>query len=66
MMKDGKMMMSKNGKIMAMNQDMTIGDGTVCMLDGTCKTKDGKTMELKEGAKCYMDGKMGRMDKLKD
>ena len=43
-------------------------DGTECMMDGTCKMKDGKTMEMKEGAKCYMEGKMGRMkmDKVKD
>ena len=38
------------------------------MMDGTCKMKDGKTMEMKEGAECYMEGKMGRMkmDKVKD
>ncbi len=61
MMKDGKMMMMKNGKMMDMDKDMTMSDGTVCMKDGTCKMKDGKTMMMKEGDKCYMDGKMGKM-----
>jgi len=61
MMKDGKMMMMKNGKMMEMDKDMTMSDGTICMKDGTCKMKDGKTMMMKEGDKCYMNGKMGKM-----
>ena len=61
MMKDGKMMMMKNGKMMEMDKDMTMSDGTICMKDGTCKMKDGKTMVMKEGDKCYMNGKMGKM-----
>jgi len=67
MMKDGKMMMMKEGKTMAMDKDMTMSDGTVCMMDGTCKMKDGKTMMMKNGDKCYMNGKMkmGKMGKMK-
>jgi len=67
MMKDGKMMVMKNGKTMAMDEDMTMSDGTVCMMDGTCKMKNGKTMMMKDGDKCYMNGKMGKMkmDKMK-
>ncbi|MDN3654089.1 hypothetical protein QWZ08_00540 [Ferruginibacter paludis] len=61
MMKDGKMMMMKNGKMMAMDKDMTMHDGTVCMMDGTCKMKDGTTMMMKEGETCDMDGKMSHM-----
>ena len=61
MMKDGKMMMMKNGKMMEMDKDMTMSDGTVCMKDGTCKMKNGKTMMMKDGQKCYMNGKMGKM-----
>lgn len=61
MMKDGKMMMMKDGKMAAMDKDMTMSDGTVCMMDGTCKMKNGKTMMMKEGDKCYMNGKMGKM-----
>ena len=61
MMKDGKMMMMKNGKMMDMDKDMTMGNGTVCMMDGTCKMKNGKTMMMKDGDKCDMNGKMGKM-----
>ena len=61
MMKDGKMMMTKDGKTMNMDKDMTMTNGTVCMMDGTCKMKNGKTMKMKNGDKCYMDGKMTKM-----
>ncbi len=61
MMKDGTMMMMKNGKMMEMDHDMTMKNGTVCMKDGTCKMKNGKTMMMKNGDKCYMDGKMVKM-----
>ncbi|HXL57025.1 MAG TPA: DUF6799 domain-containing protein [Chitinophagaceae bacterium] len=56
MMKDGKLMMKKNGTTTEMTQDMTLNNGTVVMKDGTVKTKDGKTMTLKEGQRIYMDG----------
>ncbi len=60
-MKDGKMMMMKNGKMMDMDKDMTMSNGMVCMKDGTCKMKDGTTMTMKEGDKCFMNGKMAKM-----
>ena len=68
MMKDDKMMVMKKGKMMEMENDVTMKNGTVCMKDGTCKMKNGKTMMMKNGDKCYMDGrmmKMGKMDKMK-
>ena len=65
MMKNGKMMMMKNGKMMEMENDMTMKNGTVCMKDGTCKMKNGKTMMMKNGDKCFMDGRMMKMDKMK-
>lgn len=61
MMKDGKMMMMKDGKMMKMDKDMTMSNGMVCMKDGTCKMKNGKTMKMKEGETCDMHGKMGKM-----
>ncbi len=61
MMKDGKMMVMKNGKKMPMTEDMTMSNGMVCMKDGTCKMKDGTTMVMKNGEKCTMDGKMSGM-----
>lgn len=67
MMKDGKMMVMKNGKKMPMTEDMTMSNGMVCMKDGTCKMKDGTTMVMKNGEKCTMDGKMSvmKMGKMK-
>ena len=65
MMKDGTMMMMKNGKMMKMENDVAMKNGMVCMTDGTCKMKNGKTMMMKNGDKCYMDGRMGKMDKMK-
>jgi len=61
MMKDGKMVMEKNGTTTDMTQDVTLSNGTVVMKDGTVKTKDGKTMTLKEGQCVYTDGKIKTM-----
>lgn len=59
MMKDGKMMHHKDGKMMPMNKDMTMKNGTKCMTNGECITKDGKKTMLKEGECIDMNGKMG-------
>ena len=61
MMEDGKMMVTKDGKDMMMDKDMTMTNGTMVMTDGTVKMKDGKTMMLKNGDHVYMNGKMGKM-----
>ena len=66
MMKDGKMMVMKNGKTMMMKQDMTLGDGTKVMTDGTCMMKDGKKMMMAEGDVMTMDGKMMKPTTTKD
>jgi hypothetical protein len=58
MMKDGKMMMMKHGKMMSMEKDMTMKNGTKCMVNGECVMKDGKKMQMKEGACMDMSGKM--------
>ncbi len=57
-MKDGKMMMMKDGKEMAMEKEMTMKDGSKVMTDGTMMTKDGKKMTLKDGDMVAMDGTM--------
>ena len=57
-MKDGKMMMMKDGKEMAMDKEMTMKDGSKVTTDGTHITKDGKTMKLKDGDMVMMDGTM--------
>jgi Domain of unknown function (DUF6799) len=66
MMKDGKLMVEKNGTTSEMAQDMTLNNGTVVMKDGTVKTKEGKTMKLKDGQCIYMDGKIKTMSSEKN
>jgi hypothetical protein len=59
MMKDGKMMMMKDGKPSgAMDHDMSMSDGTKVMANGMVKMKDGKEMQMKDGMIMMMDGKM--------
>ena len=62
MMKDGKLLMMKNGQTTQLTTDLTLDNGTVVMTNGTVKAKDGKTTVLKEGDYVSMDGtKMGNM-----
>ena len=58
MMKDGKMMQMKGGKMMPMSKNMTMKNGTKCMMNGECKMKNGKMMMMKEGECMDMKGKM--------
>ena len=58
MMKDSKMMCVKNGKTMPMRKDMTMKNGTKCMINGDCVMKDGTMMKMKEGDCMDMSGKM--------
>jgi hypothetical protein len=59
MMRNGKMMMMKDGKAMGpMQGDMTMSDGTKMMTDGTMMMKDGTKMQMKDGQTMTMDGKM--------
>ena len=57
-MKDGKMMMMKDGQDMAMDKDMTMENGVKVMTDGTVIKKNGKKKTMKEGDMMTMDGKM--------
>jgi lactam utilization protein B len=61
MMKNGKMVMEKNGTTTDMTQDVTLSNGTMVMKDGTVKTKDGKTVTLKDGECVYTDGRIKTM-----
>ena len=59
MMKDGKMMMMKDGKPTGpMNHEMKMSDGHKVMPDGTMKMNDGTEMRMQEGQMMTMDGKM--------
>ncbi len=58
-MKDGKMMMMKDGKMTPMDKDMTMKNGAKCTTNGECIMKDGKKMMMKDGQCMDMEGKMG-------
>ena len=58
MMKNGKMMVMKDGKTMPMTKDMVMTNGTKCMKNGECIMKDGKKMMMKDGDCMEMSGKM--------
>ena len=57
MMKDGKMMVHKDGQMMPMTEDMVMKNGTKCMVNGRCVMKNGKTKTMKEGECMNMNGK---------
>lgn len=57
-MENGKIMMIVDGKTVVMDKEMTTKNGTIVMMDGTVKMKDGKTMKMKEGDCMDMSGKM--------
>jgi hypothetical protein len=48
-MKDSHMMMMTGGKMMPITKDITLSDGTVCRVDGTCVLKNGKKIKLSNG-----------------
>jgi len=58
MMKDGKMVVTKDGSPMAMTDDMTMRDGCRVKTDGTVISADGKKMMLKDGDAITMDGEI--------
>ncbi|MEO5645672.1 MAG: DUF6799 domain-containing protein, partial [Bacteroidia bacterium] len=47
MMKDSMMVYVKDGKAMPMKKDMTMKNGTTCMVNGECVMKDGTKMKMK-------------------
>ena len=63
MMKDGKMMKMESGKMMLMEKEMTMKNGTVCKPDGECITTDGQKIMMKEGDCMDMDGKVWPCEK---
>ena len=57
MMRNGKMMIVKHGKpAMPMDDDITVGDGTVVSADGTIKLKGGREFRMKNGQMIMRDG----------
>ncbi len=57
MMRNGKMMIVKHGKpAMPMDDDITVGDGTVISADGTVKLKGGREFRMRNGQVMMRDG----------
>lgn len=56
MMQNGKIMKVKNEKMINLDHDMTMSNGTKVMSDGTYIKKDEKKMMLKEGQHIDMEG----------
>ncbi|MEP7169148.1 MAG: DUF6799 domain-containing protein [Bacteroidota bacterium] len=56
--KDGKMMIMKDGKMAPMDKEMDMADGSKVMMDGNVMKKDGSKMMMKEGDRMYMNGTM--------
>ena len=48
-MMHNRKMMVMNGKLMPIKRNMTMPDGTVCMVNGTCVMKGGARRKLTEG-----------------
>lgn len=65
MMKDGKVMITQNGKTMPLENELTLENGTKVMMDGTYMDKNGSTMRMKNGDHMNMAGKMMPMKRNK-
>ncbi|MES2795905.1 MAG: DUF6799 domain-containing protein [Bacteroidota bacterium] len=58
MMKNGKMMLTMNGKTTLMVNEVTLSNGTRVMANGHCMMRDGSTLMLKNGDHMNMDGNL--------
>ncbi len=58
MLKDGKLMMDKNGKKTDVTNDVTLSNGTTITTDGKVTWKNGKTQTLQNGEVIDMNGKI--------
>lgn len=64
MMKDGKMIIMKDGKTSPMVEDVTLENGTKVMVDGTIVLKDATVMKMGEDDVILMTGKMDKKEHL--
>lgn len=61
-MKEGAMLMLKDGEMSRMEQDVTMEDGTTVMMNGTVTLADGTALVLPEGMMVTMDGRLRMRD----
>ena len=66
MMRDGKMMVKRRGRITPMKEDLAIFDGTRVMMDGTVMMTDGVARTMMEGEAITMDGRITDMETKDD
>ena len=58
MMRDGKMVVIKDGERMPMDEDIVMPNGTLVMKDGTCVMLYGVKRVMREGEQMDMEGNM--------
>ena len=66
MMRDGKMMVKRRGRITPMEEDIAIFDGTRVMMDGTVMMTDRIARTMMEGEAITMDGRITDMETKDD
>ncbi|MGN6339720.1 MAG: DUF6799 domain-containing protein [Ginsengibacter sp.] len=57
-MQNGKLMMSNNGTMSAVTNDVTLSNGTTISTDGKVTWKNGKTEDLQNGQRIGSNGKI--------
>jgi hypothetical protein len=63
-MKDGKLVVMKDGETAEFKEAITLNDGTQVMADGSYTQKNGKKEMLKEGEAITWEGKVTDHDKI--
>jgi hypothetical protein len=62
-MKDGKLLMMKDGQTTQLTSDLTLDNGAIVTADGNIKSKDGTVTTLKEGEYVTMEGMLSSTKK---
>lgn len=65
MMKDGKLMMVKDGNMTLVQNDITLSNGTVIMADGSYMEKGKRKNKFKDGQHIDMNGNWMPMNNTK-
>ena len=61
-MKGGRMMVKRKGKVIPMQEDLALFDGMRVMTDGTVMMTDGNARSMMDGEAITMDGKITEME----
>lgn len=64
-MKDGKLMVLKDGMMVPMEDAMVMENGTIVLLNGMIKTKEGNVTQMNEGDCLNMYGEMIPLQRTK-